>query len=64
MVSEAPAKIYQTGKKQKKHLLFMRKDLVEDSKFPFKPGEELIARIEGNKIILEKAPVESAKVKR
>ena len=33
-------------------------DFVRDSTFPFEVGEELIARIEGGKVILEKKAVQ------
>jgi len=52
MVKEAPTKINKVGPR---HTLYLQKALVEDSMFPFKPGEPLIIRIEGNRLVIEKA---------
>jgi hypothetical protein len=52
MVSEAETTIRKVGPR---HTLYLRKNLVEDSRFPFKPGEPLIVRIEGRRLIVEKA---------
>jgi len=52
MVKEAPTKINQVGSR---HTLYLQKSLVEDSTFPFKPSEPLIARIDGAKLVIEKA---------
>ena len=51
MVKEAPTKINQVGSR---HTLYLQKSLVEDSTFPFKPSEPLIARIEDEKLIIER----------
>ena len=39
-----------------RHTLYLKKNFIEDGTFPFKIGELLAARIEGDKIIIEKAP--------
>jgi len=52
MVREAPTKINKVGSR---HTIYLQKALVEDSMFPFKPGEPLIIRIEGNKLVIKKA---------
>jgi hypothetical protein len=36
-------------------VLYVPKDLVKDSQFPFKAGQDLTMRIEGGRVILEKA---------
>lgn len=51
MVNRTKVKIYAVGSR---HSINLPSDFVRDSAFPFKPNEELIARIEGNKIIIEK----------
>ncbi len=37
-----------------RHSINLPSELVRDSAFPFKVGEELIARIEGDKVIIER----------
>ena len=51
MVREARTKIYKVGSK---HTLYLQKSLVEDSQFPFKPGELLLIRIEGDKLVIRR----------
>lgn len=51
MVKEIKTKIHQVGSR---HTIYLPKNLVEDSAFPFKPMEPLVARIDGEKLILEK----------
>lgn len=50
MVSQSKTKIYKSGSR---HSLYLRKDLIEDTSFPFKIGEPLIIRTEGDKLIVE-----------
>jgi hypothetical protein len=58
MVREARTTIRKSGSR---HTLYLRKDLVEDSQFPFKPGEPLVIRIEGDRLIIERAEGEGAR---
>ncbi len=51
MVSQAKVKLY--GSKSR-HSINLPSDFVRDSAFPFKVGEELAARIEGEKVVLER----------
>lgn len=51
MVDIAKVKIYAVGSR---HSINLPSDFVRDSAFPFKVGEELVARIDGNKIVIEK----------
>jgi hypothetical protein len=51
MVSQAKVKLY--GSKSR-HSINLPSDFVRDSAFPFKVGDELIARIEGGKVVIEK----------
>lgn len=53
MVNTARVTIYQYAGR---HSVNLPSDFVKDSTFPFRPKEELLARIEGDKIILERAP--------
>lgn len=52
LVKEAQTKIHQS---KSHHTIYLVKDLVSDSAFPFKPKEPLIVRIDGNRLIVEKA---------
>ena len=51
MVNQAKVKLY--GSKSR-HSINLPSDFVRDSAFPFKIGEELIARIDGEKVTIEK----------
>jgi hypothetical protein len=52
MVDKAKVKMYKVGSR---HSINLPSDFVNDSAFPFKPKEELVARIEDRKIVIEKA---------
>jgi hypothetical protein len=56
MVLQTTVKIY---KVDSRHSIYLSKDFVNDSAFPFKPNEKLIAKIENRKIVIEKASVSS-----
>lgn len=56
MVLQTTVKIY---KVDSRHSIYLPKDFVNDSAFPFKPNEKLIAKIENRKIVIEKAPISS-----
>jgi hypothetical protein len=51
MVTRAEAKIHRVGPR---HTIYLAKDLVEDSTFPFHSDEDLIVRIEGDALIIDK----------
>lgn len=51
MTSEAKVKIYAV---KSRHTINLPGEFVRDSAFPFKVGEELIARIEGERIVIKK----------
>ena len=51
MVDKAKVKIYAVGSR---HSINLPSDFVKDSQFPFSAGEELTARIEKGKIVIEK----------
>jgi hypothetical protein len=52
MTKTTKTKIYKVSSR---HTIYLPKDFINDSTFPFIVGEELIARIEDQKIIIEKA---------
>ncbi len=52
MVIESLTKITRVDSR---HTLYLQKDLVNDSAFPFKAGEQLTVRIDGNRLIITKA---------
>ncbi len=49
LVSEVKVKIYKVGSR---HTINLPSGFVTDSVFPFKPNEELIAKIDGKRIII------------
>ena len=51
MTGQAIVKIYAV---KSRHTINLPSDFVRDSAFPFKVGEELVARIEGKKVVIEK----------
>jgi hypothetical protein len=52
VTGQAKVKIYVS---KGRHSVNLPSELVRDSAFPFRPLEELIARIDGNRIVIEKA---------
>lgn len=51
MVNRVNVKLYEY---RSRHSINLPSEFVKDSAFPFKVKEELVARIEGDKIIIEK----------
>ncbi len=51
MVNTTKVKLYEY---KSRHSINLPSDFVKDSQFPFKINEELIARISGKQIIIEK----------
>jgi len=51
MAKITKTKIYRVGSR---HTIYFSKDFVNDSAFPFQVNEELTARVEGEKIIIER----------
>jgi len=51
MVNQAKVKLY--GSKSR-HSINLPSDFVRDSAFPFTVGEELMAKIDGEKVVIEK----------
>lgn len=52
LVNQTETKVLKVGSR---HTIYLEKAFVEDSSFPFKPNEPLKAKIEGKKVVLEKA---------
>ena len=48
------SKSAKTGVKTYRHSIFLEKAFVEDSLFPFKPGENLMVRIDKDRLIVTK----------
>ena len=51
MTAQAKVKIYVSGGR---HSINLPSELVRDSAFPFKPLEELVARIDGKRVVIER----------
>ena len=51
MTSQANVKVYAV---KSRHTINLPAEFVRDSAFPFKVGEELIARIEDGKVVIER----------
>jgi len=60
MVNRSKTRIYESGSR---HSIYLRKDLVEDTSFPFKVGEPLTIRVDGDKLIVERERRESGEGK-
>lgn len=52
MVDRAKVKIYAV---QGRHTINLPSEFIRDSTFPFKPNESLIAKIDKDRIIIERA---------
>lgn len=50
VVRQVKTKISRVGSR---HTIYLQKDLIEDSNFPFKVGEIVTVRIDGNKLTIE-----------
>lgn len=62
MVSHTKTKLYKvesksttTGRTTYRHTIFLEKAFVEDSLFPFRPGDNLIVTIDGDKLVITRA---------
>jgi len=56
MTSQAKVKLYAV---KSRHTINLPAEFVRDSAFPFKVGEELTARFEDGRIIIEKATIKN-----
>jgi hypothetical protein len=53
VVKESKTRINQVD--GNKHTMYLRKDFVTDSAFPFKPKQELVVKIVGKTVIIEES---------
>lgn len=51
MVTETETKIHAVGSR---HTIYLKKDLVNDSAFPFKANEPLLIKIDGERLVIER----------
>ena len=51
MVNQVRVKLYEV---KSRHSINFPSEFVRDSSFPFKPGDHLLARIKGGKLVIEK----------
>ena len=51
MTAQAKVKIYIS---KGRHSVNLPTELVRDSAFPFKPMEELVARLDGKRVVIER----------
>jgi hypothetical protein len=51
MVNQTRVRMYEV---KSRHSINFPSEFVRDSAFPFKPGDHLIARIKGGKLVIEK----------
>lgn len=54
MTGQASVKLYAV---KSRHTINLPSEFVRDSAFPFKVGEELIAKIENGKVVIEKKEI-------
>jgi len=54
MSGQGKGKIVDRGKKYRKIFIYIPKEVSADTSFPFKPGDDVIVKIEGKKLVIEK----------
>lgn len=54
MTGEGKGKVVDRGKKYRKIFVYIPKEVSSDTSFPFRVGEDVTVKIEGNKLIIEK----------
>ena len=52
MVNHTQTKILKVGSR---HTIYLEKAFVEDSTFPLKPNETISVKVEGKRLVIEKA---------
>lgn len=57
MVDTAVTRVTRYG--GNRHCIYLRSDLVEDSAFPFEAKEEVVVRIEDDRLVVERTPPEA-----
>ena len=51
VVRQVKTKINKVGSR---HTIYLKKDLIDDTSFPFKVGESVVVKIEGQTLIIER----------
>ncbi len=54
MSGQGKGKIVDRGKNYRKIFVYIPKEVSSDTSFPFKPGDDVIVKIEGKKLVIEK----------
>jgi hypothetical protein len=54
MTDTGKGKVVDRGKKYSKIFIYIPQKVAQDTRFPFKKGEDVTVRIEGEKLIIEK----------
>jgi hypothetical protein len=54
MAGEGKGKVVDRGKKYKKIFIYIPKEVAMDTNFPFKIGENVSVKIEGERLVIEK----------
>ena len=52
LVDQTNTKITKVGSR---HTMYLEKAFVEDSMFPFEPNQQLLVKIDKNRVVIEKA---------
>jgi len=61
MTGEGKGKVVDRGKKYRKIFIYIPKEVSSDTSFPFKIGEDVTVRIDGERLIIEKRKTPAAK---
>ncbi len=54
MTGEGKGKVVDRGKKYRKIFIYIPKEVSSDTSFPFKVGEDVTVRIDGERLVIEK----------
>ncbi|MEM3665750.1 MAG: hypothetical protein QW222_01555 [Candidatus Bathyarchaeia archaeon] len=54
MTGEGKGKVVDRGKKYRKIFIYIPKEVSSDTSFPFKIGDDVIVRIDGKKLVIER----------
>jgi hypothetical protein len=57
MAGEGKGKVVDRGKRYKKIFIYVPKEVAMDTSFPFKMGENVTVKIEGERLIIEKREI-------
>ncbi|MBS7616959.1 hypothetical protein KEJ45_07165 [Candidatus Bathyarchaeota archaeon] len=54
MAGEGKGKVVDRGSKYSKIFIYISKEVASDTSFPFEAGEDVIVKIDGKRLIIEK----------